>query len=368
MAISERVCAANDRLKSAAVGVAIELCGDRLRLRATLPPKPGSNKLLHHQQRISLGYHANPAGLALAEKEARKIGSLLDCNQFSWEPYLPIVLPKGETIGEWIARFTEWRSQHNPVEPVSWRSDYEQPFKRLPPDEILTVEILLQAITTTKPNTRTRRRYCLAYQQLAKFAGIDFDSSPLIGSYSAKKVNPRDLPDDTTVLNTFSTIEPPGWRWVYGAIAAYGLRPHEAFFTDLDDYPIATVLRGKTGSRFVWPIWPEWPDLWELQNIILPDCAPGQSHSAYGERVTQFFGRNLPFHAYDLRHAWAGRAVEFGLDVSLAAKQMGHSVKVHTETYQMWLDKSVQQRVYDSLVARRSSENAANINSIPSAN
>jgi integrase len=354
MEIFQRILDANNRLKSSVVGVAIEVQGDRLRLRATLPPKPGSDKLLHHQQRISLGYHANPAGLVLAEKEARKIGALLDCHQFSWTPYLPLVIPKGETVCDWLGRFAEWRSQHDPIAAVSWNTDYDQPFKRLPPDAILTADLLIGVIASTKANTRTRRRYCLAYQQLAKFAGIAFDSKPLIGSYSAKKVNPRDLPDDTTVLNTFLIIKSPGWRWIYGAIASYGLRPHEAFFVDFDDYPIATVLRGKTGSRFVWPLWPEWPELWALQHIILPDCAPGQSHAAYGERVTQFFGRNLKFRAYDLRHAWAGRAVEFGLDVGLASKQMGHSVKIHTGTYQMWLDKSVQQRVYDGLVARRS--------------
>lgn len=354
MDLTERLKQLNDRLKAACVGVAVEVQGDRIRLRATLPPKPGSDKLTAYQQRISLGYHANPAGLALAEKEARKVGALLDCKQFCWEPYLPTVLPKGETVGEWIARFTEWRSQHNPVEPVSWRTDYQQPFKRLPDDAILTADLLMRTIAETKPNTRTRRRYCLAYQQLAKFAGIAFDSAPIIGSYSPKKVNPRDVPKDAAIIASIDMIDAPGWRWVYGVIAAYGLRPHEAFFTDLDDYPVATVMRGKTGARFIWPLWPEWPELWELRNIYLPDCAPGQEHSAYGERVSHFFGKHIPFHAYDLRHAWAGRAVEFGLDVSLAAKQMGHSVKVHTETYQMWLDKAVQQRVYDGLVARRS--------------
>jgi integrase len=355
MDLTERLKQLNDRLKAACVGVAVEVQGDRVRLRATLPPKPGSDKLTAYQQRISLGYHANPAGLAMAEKEARKVGALLDCKQFSWEPYLPTVLPKGETVGEWISRFTEWRSQHDPVAPVTWQTDYSQPFNQLPGDAILTADLLVQVISQTKPNTRTRRRYCLAYQQLARFARIDLNTASLIGSYSAQKVNPRDIPDDSTILEIFTEIEHPGWRWVYGMIAAYGLRPHEAFFTDLDDFPVATVLRGKSGSRFVWPLWPEWPTLWGLDNPCLPDCAPGQEHSAYGERVGKFFRReNISFHAYDLRHAWAGRAVEFGLDVSLAAKQMGHSVKIHCETYQMWIDKAIQQRVYDGLVARRS--------------
>ncbi|CBN58290.1 MULTISPECIES: hypothetical protein [Kamptonema] len=343
----------NQRLKAACVGVAVEASGSRLRLRATLPPKPGSTKPFPHQQRISLGYHKNPAGLALAEKEARKVGALLDCKQFSWEPYLPAVAPQRGTVREWIEKFTLWRSQNNPVKPVSWKTDYEQPFKRLPPDAILTTDLLNKTISQTKPNTRTRRRYCLAYQQLASFADTTIDTAPIIGSYSAKKVNPRDIPNEATILK-FSKIEHPGWRWIYGVIAAYGLRPHEAFFLDFEDFPIATVLRGKSGSRFVWPLWPEWANLWELDKIHLPDCAPGQEHSAYGARVGHFFHRSqIPFHAYDLRHAWAGRAVEFGLDVSLAAKQMGHSLKIHTETYQMWIDRAVHQRVFDQLSHNR---------------
>jgi integrase len=265
------------------------------------------------------------------------------------------IIKEKDNVAEWILRFTEWRSQHDPVAAVTWRTDYDQPFRRLPSDTILSADLLIQVISQAKPNTRTRRRCCLAYQQLARFAGFNLDTASLIGSYSAKKVNPRDIPDDATILEIFAGIEHPGWQWAFGIIVTYGLRPHEVFFVDIDDFPVATVLRGKSGSRFVWPLWPEWPTLWSLDSPSLPDCSPGQEHSAYGERIGHFFRReNISFHAYDLRHAWAGRAVEFGLDVSLAAKQMGHSVKVHTETYQMWLDKAVQQRVYDGLVARRS--------------
>ncbi|MEH2270409.1 MAG: hypothetical protein V7K68_18660 [Nostoc sp.] len=60
----------NDRLKNALIGVRVEARGDRLLLRATLPPKPGSNKTKPHQQYLALGIYANPAGLQRAEAEA----------------------------------------------------------------------------------------------------------------------------------------------------------------------------------------------------------------------------------------------------------------------------------------------------------
>ncbi|MEP0959442.1 hypothetical protein [Microcoleus sp. FACHB-1515] len=77
--IEGKISQANGRLKTAAVGVRIEAKGDRLYLRATLPPRPGSSQQRAYQQRIALHYRANPYGVSLAEKEARKIGALIDC-------------------------------------------------------------------------------------------------------------------------------------------------------------------------------------------------------------------------------------------------------------------------------------------------
>jgi len=75
--IEGKLSQANGRLRAANVGVTIRQKGNHLYLRATLPPRPGSDRVQPFQQRIALGYHANPAGLKLAE-EARKIGALLD--------------------------------------------------------------------------------------------------------------------------------------------------------------------------------------------------------------------------------------------------------------------------------------------------
>jgi hypothetical protein len=68
--------AINARLKAAQVGVSIRQKGNRLYLRATLPPKPGSTKKHPHQQDVSLKIYANPAGLERAEAEARKLGAI----------------------------------------------------------------------------------------------------------------------------------------------------------------------------------------------------------------------------------------------------------------------------------------------------
>jgi len=71
---------------------------------------------------------------------------------------------------------------------------------------------------------------------------------------------------------------------------------------------------------------------------FLPKTVPevtARRSSDLGERLSHYFRRwaKIPFPPYDLRHCWAVRTLEFGLDVSLAAAQMGHSVQVHTELY-----------------------------------
>ncbi|MEZ2228842.1 MAG: hypothetical protein ACBR50_21530 [Microcoleus sp.] len=52
-----------------------------------------------------------------------------------------------------------------------------------------------------------------------------------------------------------------------------------------------------------------------------------------------------------MRHAWAIRAIRFRLDSSLAAKQMGHSLATHTQTYHLALNEREQQRAYDRILS-----------------
>jgi integrase len=44
--------------------------------------------------------------------------------------------------------------------------------------------------------------------------------------------------------------------------------------------------------------------------------------------------------------------MRFGLDASLAAKQMGHSLATHTETYHLAINEREQQEAYDQLMSR----------------
>ncbi len=159
--VQDRINQANGRLKAANVGVAIQPIGKRLYLQATLPPRPGRKTTRHRQQRIALGIHVNPAGVSLAEKEARKVGALVDCGQFDWEPYLKGTALQPVTVADWLTRFeAEFRET---MKPVTWKTDYRNAFVKLPPDELLTTDLLKSVLVTTEANTRTRRRCSLAF-------------------------------------------------------------------------------------------------------------------------------------------------------------------------------------------------------------
>lgn len=352
---SDRIKQANGRLRAAKVGVSIQQLGDRLYLQATLPPKPGSKLDYPHQQRIALGVLSNPAGVSFAEKEARKVGALLACKQFDWSPYIKVESDR-DKIGNWLERFERdyfTRRARNSKSETTWRSDYLKVFKALPTDQPLTVEVLRAAIATTEPDTRTRKRFVDVLSRLAAFADLETDFKQFRGSYSSKKTAPRDLPSNKQIAAIFQSLQPGPWRWAFGMMAAYGIRNHELFYCDLSKFPILQITEGaKTEPHLVWPLFPEWAENWDLAKIDLPQCT-GKTNTDLGNRVTHAFKRiGVPFAPYNLRHAWAVRAIEFRLDVSLAAAQMGHSVKIHCEIYQHWITEDVHQRAYEALIKR----------------
>lgn len=352
MDISGKLRQVNGRLKASSVKVRVEQAGDRLRLRATLPPRPGSSRAEPHQQRISLGLPANPAGLRQAEKEARLVGAQLAAREFNWGRWC-----HGDTGDTWAcgAAIEAFAAQYLAAggSPETWDGDYKKALKNLPPEAPLTGEVLQTMVIRTKENTRTRVRATTAAAALARFCGIEFDPKPYRGNYSPAKVQPRDLPTDKAIATARAALVNPGWRWVYGMMATYGLRNHEVFRLDLAAWPRVRVAENtKTGFREVWPCYPEWVDEWELARQLLPPVDITRPNQAVGHSVTRYLSPLLPFQPYDLRHAWAVRTLLFGWPVELSARQMGHSVEVHTRTYQRWISGQQIEAVYQLLVNR----------------
>lgn len=352
MSIDGKLAQANGRLKAGKVGVAIEVRGDRLCLRAVFPPKPESLKVAPYQQRLSLHFHANPTGLKLAEQEARRIGSLLDSGKFDWHEFAKNNVQN--SCADWITKYEQdyfARRPRNPQTETTWKSDYLKVLGELPPAQSLSVELCDRLIRTKAPDTRTRKRFVDVLTRFCLFAGLEPNFKPLKGQYSPKKVVPRTLPNDSQITQLRFTIPNPEWQRAYSLIAVYGLRPHEVFLCNLDRFPLCEVAEGtKTGSRLIYPFYPEWAEAWDLKGTL--PTVTGRDNTALGQRVTHAFSRyGLPWPPYNLRHCWAVRSLEFGLDVSLAAAQMGHSVKVHCEIYHAWITDDVHARAYQILMS-----------------
>lgn len=343
--IEGRIRQANGRLKQAKCRIRIQQIGNRLYLRGTLPPRPDEPEGPARQQRLSLGAAATPAGLKQAESEARLISAQLDCGAFDWGPYIPIAPPEMAT--DWAQKFeVEYFARRARTEKTerTWRTDYAVVLRRLP-DKPLTPELLRQMVLETEPDTKTRRRTCMVLQALARLAGVDVDLRPYRGGYSASEVDPRDLPTDEQIIERWQGIPAREWRWVYGMLATYGLRPSEIFSLDLARYggEILHVSDGKTGARDVWPLYPEWVELFRLTER----CVPAAAGKDLGQRVTQYFRRRGLGKPYDLRHCWARRSILFRLDVRLAAAQMGHSVEVHQKSYCRWIKPETHRRAWE---------------------
>ena len=349
----------NSQLKSLGVAIALRHKGQKLYLRATLPPKPGSQKNTHYQQEISLDIPVSLAGIRLAKLEALQVWVALQSGQFDWHPYLKRRAIKLKSVADWVTAFQKDyfdRRERTPKSETTYDKDYRLTFNRLNPDIPLTAEGILDLVKTTRPDSKTRKRYCMALGALARFAGVEVDLRRFKGNYSLAKAKRRELPEDNLIEEWRQKITNPPWQWAYGILAVYGLRPHELFHLDLKRLSQGEeglrVLEGKTGARLVYPFPLDWWERWELWKVNLPSIT-ANCNSHFGNRVNQFFRRNeIPFHAYDLRHAYAVRTMQMGLNLTLAAQQLGHSVTIHTEIYHRWVSEKVHQEAFEKLLQK----------------
>ena len=370
MLINQKLAEINKELKAIKIGITIRRRNKKLYLQGTFPPKPGKETEGHHQQEIALGLEANEENILRAKDEAIAVSSLLKVQKFDWTMYgFKNIEPKttktleqnNETIGSLVERFKEWYLKKGLADgrrPYAVKKtlqvDYLDVFKKLDPIQELNQENVKSLIFSTPAESRSRKRYKNAIAFLAKFAGIELDLSNIISSYSVKNTTPRKLPTDEQIEFYYQAIAKKdcSWAYVFGILAVFGLRPQEVFYSNLNlqtEQPFLEVLEGKTDFRIVLPYPVNWLKDFNLltpllpKNVIIPDYRSKNLVSDLSNipcRAFQKFG--VPFPPYHLRHAWAVRTLLMGLDVSLAAKQMGHSVKIHTDTYHYWINKQVQ--------------------------
>lgn len=385
---------ANERLSAAKVRVKLKLTSHTsIGLQGTFPCKPGDvgkNGSPNKQYTISLRLPAHDNGLKMAEAKAKELDALVTTNHFKWTPELlgkqaqKLAVPEAsntvkhvdELIEEFEKEFWKTRDRKNRKDITNWQKNYLKYFKRFPSNVPLSNKVLIQVIETSRPNTPTRKQMIEVLKRFCKFA--DFDDSEIVkyrvvGKLERKRrVPPTDeqvvlgfdkvnqTPDSRTSHNA---TKPEQWRWAYGMLATYGLRPHELWAVDLEHFtdPSNTLhfvklnpelTEGtKTGERDcgIPPLHPEWVQLFDLKNpkpITSNACLLAKT-SMIGRRFVKV---DMGFHPYDLRHAYAIRGHSLGLQLKVMADFMGHTVREHTETYQKWMNENVNKEIYEKVV------------------
>ena len=374
-----QIAQVNRRLKSARLGLLIERRGQKLSLRGSLPPRPGSHRLRPYQQRIPLGTPATKAGLKQTEQDAKVIAAQLIQKTFDWRDYLknPGGAPLAHAeLSEKIQTFKHYfLTQRDPAtHPASvkttWGKAYAPYLRKLTTiaeknPRLNLPEAIYATVQSTRANSRSRQVCCTALAALADFLELELptDLKTFFGGYGNRQIQARELPSDEQIIAAYETIPNLSWRFVYGVMATYGLRNHEVFFSNytalIEGEPDAVIEvqeTTKTGHHEVWPFYPEWVERFNLQAISLPQIETDLNHTTLqriGQQVTTQFRRySIPFSPYDLRHAWAVRTILFGLPDTVAARMMGHSVAIHNRTYHRWITRRDQAQAVKTALSR----------------
>ena len=349
----------NCELKAAKIGVTVRQKGDRLYLRGTFTPKPGSNKIKPCQQDIPLGIYANPAGFQRAKVEALNASAALASKNFKWSDWgVEDKNGLSQPISFWLDAFEKdyFSKRYRTEKSLSTFENYKSIWKTFKDVSLpLSEETIFDALLSTEPDTRKREKACIYLKALAKVAGIEIELDAYKGSYFSEPINERDLPSDELIESLYDSIPNRSWQWLFGVQATYGVRNHEALkyldFSRFDEKILIVREGSKTGYREVWPYRPEWWDKWNLEEISIPNCS-GKNNSDLSGRVCQAYKRyGIPFPPGNLRHVWAVRADFYRLSPILAAKMMGHSLEVHYKHYNRWLNRRHFQEAWEKSVA-----------------
>jgi integrase len=347
----------NRALRDLGNAVSLELTpsGQKIRLRASLPLPDGS----WSQKRISTELEY-PGGLDQAQQLAETLGRDLELHKRGVDPFPfkrwgsqvgGMAVPNQKMTGLEALRRTElwWQQQRKRgvSADVSWRTDYADPLKPLRELPAVNLEVLKSLIESKELGSRTRRRAALAASTVARALDLGADAVQELrtlgkGYSPLRDASPRELPTDSQLVMFLDSL-PSDWQWVAGICATYGARPHEALLkASVEANGLVSIEGGKTGARQGLPLPKEWIERWSLRQKRLPAINLDRDHRTVGAQLGVALNRyGAPFQAYDLRHAWAVRAIHHPqISPSLAAKSLGHSLMVHSSLYQRWFDSA----------------------------
>lgn len=320
-------------------------------LRSTFPPKPGSGRLRPYRQRLYTGIAATKENKRRVKALASRVEAALLEGTFDWAEFDAVPAEEtagGElTVAQLLPGFRAHLEATRGISEHTWQRNYLARLKVRPGlNAVLEPAAIEAALRATSKASHARRADVMALRVLSSYAGIPFDFGPWASSYSPGSVQPIDIPSDEQIEALVESITNPGHRWVIGAIAAWGLRPHEAWQLSVDVGSTRAEVHDhtKTGRRVVPALPVEWVERWQLDQPVRPDWTIPTNSTASAvvtDRIDKVLRRaGFGFRPYALRHAWAIRCFRRGIPTATAARCMGHSDAVHAKSYQRWLSEA----------------------------
>ncbi|MEM7591583.1 MAG: hypothetical protein AAF383_08690 [Cyanobacteria bacterium P01_A01_bin.83] len=365
------------------------------------------------QKNVGLGgIPVSADGIREAENIARLVTAQLVAGRFDWDWFNELIgkdaseQSKQLTCKEMVEQYKKhhFREKKNSKTPkCSWLNRYgniEKVIGEL--EKPITLPLIRQIISLSDNNSESRKNSLNGLATLLKhFNNTDYKE--VIKEYKTNnkiKRKTRNVPNDKKIAETyFGGFTPhlkcpkknynnfPQWQFLYGLLATYGLRIHEAWnianwdkpvtlknedwvTIDIDDDSSIEVQRNgndlivpaildpnnkgyilcikddtKTGHRVAFTLYPEghnWIKEFNLlKELNLPDITDplgkvGKDETAYkcSHATCKWFNRRkYGFTPHDLRHAWNHRGHQLGYNHKALADSLGHSITMNTTGY-----------------------------------
>ena len=244
-----------------------------------------------------------------------------------------------------------------------WRRRFlDRGLLKLVMDRPLSLKDFAAIASQLNPDTAQARYVTVELRHFAKFcglSGVDEYLKPYQDTYSPRKPqNERIIPSDEEIEALLPKIINPKWRYVFGMMAAFGLRNHEVWNIHLKyrtkqgkTFTVCAVTDGKTGAREVYSMQSRWVDLFNLDEQRLPQLAVSQIR--HGEKTARAFLRQCDltdshplWRPYSLRHAYAIRCISNGVPDAISSEWMGHSRAAFHDIYSKWISRSQSEDIW----------------------
>jgi integrase len=259
---------------------------------------------------------------------------------------LPTAITVADAVTELEAAF--WHRKERTSAAVRTWERLKVETDRLPQNAVLTVKLLASVADSTPAGSRTRLEACKVFKRLGRL--VELEGVEQLDELRTKyRPQRRKLPSDEEIAELLADLPiNHHWSWPTWALATYGCRPAEVFSLKPDSDGTAQLLSVKQKN--------ERPDERTALALKVGETeepkdnrswrvnSPAEYDSLEAKRLTGAWGkwlvaRSNGIQLYDLRHAWAIRSIHRGINPSLAAKTMGHSLEVHSRTYHRELSK-----------------------------